>query len=241
MICHILKDADAIGKAAASLFVSQTLRKPDSVLGFATGSSPIPTYQGMIDAYKAGIVDFAGVTTFNLDEYCGLAPDHDQGYRYFMMQNLFDHLNVPHDRIHVPNGLAADFDAEGVAYDAAIDAAGGIDLQILGIGHNGHIGFNEPCDVFPQITHKVTLTESTIEANKRFFASADEVPRYAVSMGIGTILKVRSIVLVATGKGKAEAVKKMIKDDPSPFCPASALQFHPDVTVLLDADAASLL
>ena len=241
MVYYVKKDAESIGKAIASLFTAQVLKKPDSVLGFATGSSPIPAYQAMIELYKQGVADYSGVTTYNLDEYCGLSHDHDQSYHYFMMHNLFDHINVPYDRIHVPNGLAADFDAEGKAYDAAIDAAGGIELQILGLGNNGHIGFNEPCDVYPQITHKVTLTASTIEANKRFFASADEVPKFAITMGIGTIMKARSIVLVATGKAKAAAVKAMIKDDPTPNCPASILQFHPSVTVFLDADAASML
>ena len=158
-----------------------------------------------------------------------------------MMENLFNSINVPHDRIHVPNGMASDFETEGKAYEAMIDAAGGLDLQILGIGNNGHIGFNEPSDTFSSITHKVELTESTIEANTRFFASSDDVPRFAFTMGIGTIMKARSIVLVATGKSKAAAVKAMIKDDPSPKCPASILQFHHNVTVFLDEEAAGLL
>ena len=241
MIYHIYKDSESIGKAIASMFVNQVLSKPDSVLGFATGSSPVPAYSNMISMYKQGAVDFSKVTTFNLDEYCGLPYEHDQSYHYFMMANLFNGINVPHDKIHVPNGMASDFSAEGKAYEAMIDAAGGIDLQILGIGNNGHIGFNEPDETFSSITHKVKLTESTIDANKRFFASADDVPRFAVTMGIGTIMRARSIVVVATGKSKADAVKVMIKDDPTPSCQASILQFHQNVTVFLDEEAASML
>ena len=217
------------------------IRKPDAVLGLATGSTPIPTYQKMAELYQIGAVDFSQVTTYNLDEYVGLDHAHPQSYYYFMMDNLFRHINVPEDHIHVLSGTAADPEAECAAYEKAIEAAGGIDLQILGIGRNGHIAFNEPADIFPAVTHVVDLTPSTIEANTRFFSSADEVPRQAVSMGIGSIMKARSIVLIATGADKAEAVKALVQGPVDPHCPASILQLHPDTTIMLDAAAASLL
>jgi glucosamine-6-phosphate deaminase len=239
---HIYKDADTIGKIVAGIFIAQVQMKPNSVLGFATGSTPIPTYNYMIKGYKDRIVCYGGIRAFNLDEYCGLERTHEQSYHYFMMDNLFNHINVPlNGRIFVPEGVADDFDEECKHYESLIYAAGGIDLQILGIGNNGHIGFNEPSDSFSTTTHKVKLTESTIEANKRFFNSADDVPKYAITMGIGTIMRAKSIVLIATGKGKAEAIKAMIKDEPHPSCPASVLQFHPSVTVFLNEQAASLL
>ncbi len=183
MNVRVYKDAQAIGSAAAALFAAQVIRKPDAVLGLATGSTPIPTYQKMAELYQIGAVDFSQVTTYNLDEYVGLDHAHPQSYYYFMMDNLFRHINVPEDHIHVLSGTAADPEAECAAYEKAIEAAGGIDLQILGIGRNGHIAFNEPADIFPAVTHVVDLTPSTIEANTRFFSSADEVPRQAVSMG----------------------------------------------------------
>lgn len=241
MNVRVYKDADAIGAAAASLFAAQVIAKPNTVLGLATGSTPIPTYRKMAELYKEGAVDYSAVTTYNLDEYVGLDHDHDQSYYYFMHDNLFKYINIPEEQIHVLSGTAADPAAECAEYDAAIDAAGGIDLQILGIGRNGHIAFNEPADVFPPKTHVVNLTESTIDANKRFFASADDVPRQALTMGIGSIMKAKSILIIATGADKAEAVKAMIKGDIDPRCPASVLQLHPQVTVMLDEAAASLL
>lgn len=241
MNVRVYKDAQAIGSAAAALFAAQVIRKPDAVLGLATGSTPIPTYQKMAELYQIGAVDFSQVTTYNLDEYVGLDHAHPQSYYYFMMDNLFRHINVPEDHIHVLSGTAADPEAECAAYEKAIEAAGGIDLQILGIGRNGHIAFNEPADIFPAVTHVVDLTPSTIEANTRFFSSADEVPRQAVSMGIGSIMKARSIVLIATGADKAEAVKALVQGPVDPHCPASILQLHPDTTIMLDAAAASLL
>ncbi len=241
MNVRVYKDAQAIGSAAAALFAAQVIRKPDAVLGLATGSTPIPTYQKMAELYQIGAVDFSQVTTYNLDEYVGLDHAHPQSYYYFMMDNLFRHINVPEDHIHVLSGTAADPEAECAAYEKAIEAAGGIDLQILGIGRNGHIAFNEPADIFPAVTHVVDLTPSTIEANTRFFSSADEVPRQAVSMGIGSIMKARSIVLIATGSDKAEAVKALVQGPVDPHCPASILQLHPDTTIMLDAAAASLL
>ncbi len=241
MNVRVYKDADAIGSAAASLFAAQVIAKPNAVLGLATGSTPIPTYRRMAALYEEGAVDYSSVTTYNLDEYVGLDHSHDQSYYYFMHDNLFKYINIPEEQIHVLSGTASDPAAECAEYDAAIDAAGGIDLQILGIGRNGHIAFNEPADVFPPKTHVVNLTESTIEANKRFFASADDVPRQALTMGIGSIMKAKAILIIATGADKAEAVRMMIKGSVDPHCPASVLQLHPQVTVMLDEAAASLL
>lgn len=235
------KDPQAIGTAAAALFSAKVIEKPHAVLGLATGSTPIPTYTKMAEMYACGAVDFSGVTTYNLDEYVGLGHDHPQSYYYFMMDNLFRHINVPKSSIHVLSGTASDSAAECAAYEKAIEAAGGIDLQILGIGRNGHIAFNEPADAFAPVTHVVDLTQSTIEANTRFFSSSDEVPRQALSMGIGSIMKAKAIVLIATGADKAEAVKAMITGPVTPQCPASILQLHPNVTIMLDAPAASLL
>ena len=241
MIVRTYENQEAIGSAAAALFAACVIAKPQAVLGLATGSTPIPTYQKMAELYRTGAVDFSGVTTFNLDEYVGLNHEHEQSYYAFMMKNLFEHINVPHSRIHVLSGIAADPAAECRAYEECIAAAGGIDLQILGIGRNGHIAFNEPSDSFPPVTHVVELTESTIEANTRFFSSSDEVPRQALSMGIGSIMKAKSIVLIATGSDKAQAVKAMVDGPVTPRCPASVLQLHPSVTLMLDSDAAALL
>lgn len=238
---HIYKNADEIGKATAMIISSQILKKKNSVLGLATGSTPLPVYQHMVHFYQKGLVDFSQTTTYNLDEYCNLPPEHEQSYFFFMMDNLFRHINIPKENIHIPNGLADDIAAECKNYDAAIEKAGGIDLQLLGIGPNGHIAFNEPGDSYVYATHRTALTESTIEANKRFFPSADDVPRYALTMGIGSIMKARSILLLATGASKAEAVRDMLLKDPSPACPASILQFHPNATIMLDEEAASLL
>jgi glucosamine-6-phosphate deaminase len=238
---HIYKSIDEAGEAAAILFSNQVLRKKNSVLGLATGTTPIPTYQHIARMHHAGLVDYSQVTTYNLDEYCGLAQDDEQSYCYFMMHNLFRHINVPAHRIHVPNGMACDIQKECDDYEAAINANGGIDLQLLGIGVNGHVGFNEPGDAYIFATHRVALTQSTIEANTRFFPSEADVPRYAITMGIGTIMHARSIVLIATGRSKAEPVRDMIQKDPSPRCPASILRFHPNATLLLDEEAACLL
>lgn len=241
MIVRTYPDTEAIGVAAASLFAAQVIQKPTSVLGLATGSTPLPTYAHMAALYRAGAVDYAKVTTYNLDEYVGLSHEHEQSYYYFMKDNLFRHINVPESAIHVLSGTAADPAAECAAYERAIEAAGGIDLQILGIGRNGHIAFNEPADSFAPVTHVVDLTDSTIEANTRFFASADEVPRRALTMGIGSIMKARAIIIIATGADKAQAVHDMIRGPVTPRCPASVLQLHPCVTVMLDNASASLL
>lgn len=231
------KDYDEMSQKAASLFAAQILLKPDCVLGLATGSTPIGTYQKLIEWYKAGQLDFSQVRTVNLDEYVGLDGASDQSYRYFMNNNLFDHVNIDKANTNVPNGKAADMVAEGARYEALIQSIGGIDMQLLGIGNNGHIGFNEPHDSFDRITHEVQLTQSTIEANARFFASMDEVPKTAISMGIGTIMQAKKIVLVANGPKKADTIYDTCFGPITPNVPASALQLHPDVTIIVDDEA----
>lgn len=241
MVIKIYDNPQQIGRAAATLFAAQVLRNPQSVLGFATGSTPLPTYQVLVEMAGEGLLDFSQITTFNLDEYVGLPKTHDQSYHYFMHDNLFDKINLNPERIHILSGTAPDVEAECAAYEDAITAAGGIDLQILGIGENGHIAFNEPDGDFSDKTHRVKLTESTIEANKRFFDSAADVPREALTMGIGTIMRARGIVLIATGEKKIDAVYGLAKGPITPQCPASILQLHPEVTVLIDRAAAARL
>lgn len=230
-----------MSEEAAKIMAGQLWIKPDSVLGLATGSTPIGLYQNLIWLYKTVGLDFSQVTSFNLDEYVGLPEDDPQSYHYFMHEQLFDHVNIGKDRTFFPNGLAADTEREGARYEEAITAAGGIDMQLLGIGRNAHIGFNEPADEFSRITHKVALKESTIEANARFFASRDEVPREAMSMGIGTIFRARHILLLASGAEKAEAVCNAVQGPITPEVPASILQLHPSVTVIVDEEAAALI
>ena len=241
MKVHVYKGTKQIGKAAASLFAAKIIENPNCILGMATGSTPLSTYESLVESYNQGILDFSSVRTFNLDEYVGIGRSHEQSYYRFMFDNLFSKVNINPENVQVPNPVSDNLNDDCISYDAAIDAAGGIDLQILGIGNNGHIAFNEPCETFPFGTHIVELTESTIEANKRFFDSIDDVPKNAISMGIGSIMKAREIILIATGKSKAEAVRAMIKGNVDPMCPASVLQFHPSVTVFLDEEAASLL
>lgn len=242
MNIRIFKSADDIGKAAAMIFASQVLQKPNCLLGFATGSTPLPTYRQMIELYKSGIADYSSVTTFNLDEYIGFDGNHPQSYRYFMMQNLFNHINVKQENINVVSGIPnSNFEEVGKAYDQKIESLGGIDVQLLGIGHNGHVAFNEPSDHFSNGTHQVFLTNSTIEANKRFFEHADDVPRSAMSMGIASIMKARNIVLVSAGSDKATAIQAAVEGPITPECPASILQLHPSVTFMLDEGAASKL
>ena len=239
MIVHVFENAAQVARAAAALFTAQILKKPDSVLGLATGSTPIDTYQELIRLHKDGILDFSRVTTFNLDEYVGLPADHEQSYDYFMRQQLFSHINI--NNTHLPSGIAPDMTQECRDYEELIKQAGGIDLQLLGIGNNGHIGFNEPADAFPYNTNITSLADSTIKANRRFFTSEDEVPKTAISMGIGTIMEARSILLLAMGEGKADAILQMVEGPITPRLPASILRSHPSVTVLLDRAAASKL
>lgn len=237
----VYENAAQVGQAAATLIAAQVLSKPDSVLGLATGSTPIPTYQELSRLCKAGVVDFSRVRSFNLDEYCNLPVEHEQSYHSFMKENLFDHINIDLNSTRVPDGNAADPQKECTEYDAAIAQAGGIDVQILGIGRNGHIGFNEPGDSFVYGCHIVNLTQSTIEANRRFFDSEADVPRQAISLGIGSIVNARRILLLATGVDKALAIHDSVLGDIDPRCQASILRTHKDVIFLLDKAAASLL
>lgn len=229
------------GRAAATLIAAQMLRKPTGILGLATGGTPIDAYRHLIDLTRKGALDWSRLTTFNLDEYVGLPADHEQSYAAYMQEKLFAAVNMRPEAAFLPDGMAEHPKEECIAYERKIRDAGGIDLQLLGIGRNGHIGFNEPDTVFSPRTHCVDLSEDTIEANARFFDKADDVPRQAISMGIGTIMKAKSVLLIATGSSKARAVSAMVQGPIDPQCPASVLQVHPDVTVLLDRAAAVAL
>ena len=233
------EDYEAMSRIAANIISAQIIMKPDCVLGLATGSSPEGTYAQLVEWYKKGDLDFSQVTSVNLDEYRGLSGDNDQSYRYFMNTHLFDHVNIDKSRTFVPNGLEPDSEKACREYDAVVEATGGVDLQLLGIGHNGHIGFNEPAKEFCKNTQCVDLTESTIEANKRFFEKEEDVPRQAYTMGIGTIMRAKKILLIVSGEDKAEAVAKSFFGPVTPEVPASILQFHPDVTVVADEAAFS--
>ena len=240
MQIHVYQTPELAAEAAATLIASEILAKPNAVIGLPTGSSPVETYRRLARMNRDGVVDFSKVTTFNLDEYVGLKGDHPQSYRRFMNENLFDHVNIDKENTHVPCGIG-DVEANAVAYEKAIAAAGGIDLQFMGIGRNGHIGFNEPADAYTDVTGIIELTPSTIDANKRFFDSADDVPRKAISMGVGTIMRARKTLLIATGSDKAEAIRTLVKGPVSPKLPASALRMHANAVIILDAAAASLL
>ena len=221
-----------LSRKAAQIIASVVTLKPDCVLGLATGSSPVGTYDRLTEMYENGELDFSRVTSVNLDEYVGLDGTNDQSYRYFMNKNLFDRVNIDKSRTFVPNGLAADPAAEGLAYDEHIKSLGGIDIQLLGIGLDGHIGFNEPDSFFTKETHLVKLHESTIEANSRFFASRDEVPTTAITMGMGSIMQAKRVLLIAYGAKKKEIMEKAFFGPITPEVPASILQMHPDVTVI---------
>ncbi len=238
---NICNNYSEMSEIAAKLVAGKIKSKPDSVLGLATGSTPVGICKLLAEYIKAGDIDFSGITTFNLDEYYPISRDNDQSYYYFMQKNLFSHVNIKPENINIPNGEAADPAAECIAYEEKIKAAGGIDLQVLGIGCNGHIGFNEPGTGFDTLTRMVRLTADTIAANARFFASPDQVPVQAISMGIKSIMKARRIVLLASGSGKAQAVRDMVLGAVTPEMPASVLQLHPDVTVIVDREAARLL
>ncbi len=239
MKIYVTEDYQAMSRKAASLLAAHVILKPDCVLGLATGSTPIGMYKELIAGYEAGDLDFSKVRSVNLDEYAGLAPTHDQSYRYFMQHNLFDHVNIDVANTNVPNGLAEDPEAECQRYNQVIHDMGGIDIQVLGMGHNGHIGFNEPADHFPLETHVVELQESTINANARFFASKDEVPKKAMTMGIRSIMQARQILVVVSGEDKAEIVKKAFFGPVTPQVPASILQMHPNVVLVGDKAALS--
>ncbi len=234
------KDYEEMSRRAADVISAQIIMKPDCVLGLATGSSPEGTYEKLIERYNQGDLDFGDVTTVNLDEYRGLPKENDQSYYYFMHSRLFDYVNINPERTFLPDGMSEDPDKECARYEEVIRATGGVDLQLLGLGRNGHIGFNEPGEFFEKGTHCVDLHQSTIEANKRFFASADDVPRQAFSMGIQTIMKARKILVVVSGEDKAEAVRNCFFGPVTPKVPGSILQMHPDVTVVADESALSL-
>lgn len=235
------KDYRDMSRKAANIISAQMILKDDSVLGLATGSTPIGTYDQLVDWYKKGDLDFSKITTVNLDEYKGLPKENDQSYWYFMNKNLFSRVNIRPDYHFLPDGTNLDSENECKRYEKLIDSLGGIDLQLLGLGHNGHIGFNEPCDAFPQDVHVVDLTESTIEANKRFFASADDVPKQAYTMGVGTILRAKMILLVVSGKDKAEALDAVVNGPITPQVPGSVLRLHPNVIIVADEDALSVI
>lgn len=222
---------------AAKIFAAQIKAKPDSVIGLATGSTPLGLYAELARLCDAGEIDCARLTTVNLDEYYPIAPDHPQSYRYFMNKNLFHHINIDPKNTFVPDGTAADPAAACRAYDENIEAHGGIDLQLLGIGVNGHIGFNEPADELVAGTHVTDLTESTIRANSRFFESEDEVPKRAMTMGMANILHARKIVMIVCGANKREALADLLDDRITPHNPATLLKLHTDVTVICDNEA----
>ena len=232
---------EKMGMEAANIVAGQIYLKPDSVLGLATGSTPVSMYERLVAVHRSVGLDFSEVTTFNLDEYIGMKPDNPQSYHYFMQENFFRHINIRPENVFLPNGMAEDMVAEGERYEQLIESRGGIDLQVLGIGQNAHIGFNEPDLKFAATTHKVELDEETIQANSRFFKSAAEVPRYAISMGIKTIMMAEHVILLANGRNKAEAVRKAVCGDVTPEAPASILQLHRDVVVIVDREAAALL
>ena len=235
------KDYDELSRRAASIIASQVLMKPECVLGLATGSTPIGTYKQLIEWYEKGDLDFSAAKSVNLDEYRGLTKDNDQSYYYFMYNNLFKHININMENTNVPDGTEPDSEKECSRYENVIEAYGGVDLQLLGLGHNGHIGFNEPDKDFPRTTHCVDLTQSTIEANKRFFASVDDVPKQAYTMGIGTIMKARKILLVVSGADKAQILHDVLCGPVTPEVPASILQLHSDVIVVADEAAMAKL
>lgn len=235
------KDYNHMSRMAANIISAQVILKPDCVLGLATGSTPIGAYEQLIRRYEEGDIDFSAVTSINLDEYRGLSGDNDQSYRYFMNKHLFSHINIRPERTFVPDGLEPDSDKACADYNKIIAGAGGIDLQLLGLGHNGHIGFNEPDTVFEKETHCVDLAQSTIDANSRFFASMDEVPKQAYTMGIKTIMQAKKVLVAVSGKDKAEIVRKAFFGPVTPQVPASVLQLHNDVILVGDEEALSAI
>lgn len=237
----IEKSTDSVAQRAARLIAELVRRKPQCVLGLATGGTPLQTYAELIRLHREEQLDFSQVTTFNLDEYVGLGPSHPQSYRYFMQKNLFDHINVDPSRTYVPDGRALDFDAHCRQYEQRIRDLGGIDLQLLGIGSDGHIAFNEPGSSLGSRTRLKTLTSKTVEDNARYFGSIDQVPRLAVTMGVGTILESRRCLLLAIGPSKAAAIRSTVEGPVTAQVTASALQLHRDVVVIVDEEAAGWL
>ena len=241
MIIYEGKDYQDVSRKAANIMSAQIIMKPNAVLGLATGSTPVGMYKQLIEWYKKGDLDFSQITSVNLDEYKGLSGDNDQSYRYFMNTNLFDHVNIDKTRTYVPNGLEEDSDKACADYNEVIRSVGGIDMQLLGIGGNGHIGFNEPGEAFEKETHCVDLTESTIKANARFFESMDVVPKQAYTMGIKNIMQARKVLLIVSGEGKADILDKVLYGPVTPQVPASILQLHNDLTVVADEAAMSVI
>lgn len=232
-------DYKEMSRKAADIISSLVILKPDCVLGLATGSTPIGTYEELVRRYQNGILDFSQVCSANLDEYKGLTRDNEQSYYYFMYNNLFKHVNIKLENTNIPDGTEPDSLKECLRYEKVIDCLNGVDLQLLGLGHNGHIGFNEPAEAFEKATHCVDLTASTIEANKRFFEKEEDVPRQAYTMGIGTIMKAKKILLIVSGEDKADILQKSLCGPVTPHVPASILQLHNDVTVVADEAALS--
>ena len=239
MQLHVYDTKEQVSTACALLFAAQVTQKPDSVLGLATGSSPLQTYQQLIQWHKAGVLDFSKCISFNLDEYVGISYAHEQSYHKFMQDNLFDHINMK--QTHVPDGNANNLSKEAKRYDKSIEKAGGIDMQLLGIGRNGHIGFNEPSTEFVYGTQVVDLTPSTIKANRRFFDSEEQVPKKAISLGIGGIMNAQTVVLIAMGEDKAKAIYETVKGNVDPQVQASILRTHKNAILLVDKAAASKL
>lgn len=237
----VVDNYEELSKVAAEEFSKVIKEKPDAVLGLATGGSPVGMYKELIKMYENNELDFSKVTTVNLDEYIGLNPEHEQSYRYFMNENLFNHINVNIEKTFVPNGLAENLESECKGYDKKIMELGGIDIQLLGVGNNGHIAFNEPDDELSSGTHVISLTENTIEANARFFDNIDDVPKKAITMGVGGIMKSKKIILIASGESKAEAIRGLFSGKITTENPASMLQMHRDVTVIVDKEAAKLI
>ena len=241
MIIYREKDYDAMSRRAASVIAGEVLHNPACLLGLATGSTPEGAYKYLVSWYKQGLLSFQNVHSVNLDEYVGLAPDHDQSYRFFMQSNLFDHVDIAPEHTRVPDGLTKDPKTFCAEYDAYIRSQGYVDLQLLGIGRNGHIGFNEPGDCFVKETHVVDLAESTIDANSRFFATRDDVPKQAISMGLGAIMGAKKVLLCASGEEKADAIYHSVCGPITPSCPGSILQLHKNVVLVADEAALSKL
>jgi glucosamine-6-phosphate deaminase len=240
---HVISCSDyaEMSLKTARIIAAQVTLKPHCVLGLATGSTPVGTYKELIRLHLEEELDFSNVTTFNLDEYYGLSPEHEQSYHYFMQQNLFDYINIPRENTHIPDGLTRDVARTCAEYDNLVASLGGTDIQLVGIGDNGHIAFNEPNTVFVADTHLVDLDEDTIKANARFFESEAEVPRQAITMGMRSIFSAKLILLLASGPNKASAIARMIKGPIDPQLPASILQLHPNVVVIAGKEALALV
>jgi len=241
MLVEIVSDYEAMSERAAEIVTHQIRKKPDSVIGFATGSTPLGLYQRLAQNHQARGLDFSKITTFNLDEYVGLPPSHNQSYHYFMWTNLFDHINVDPSKVHIPQGMADDIDDFCQWYERRIEQAGGLDLQILGIGANGHIAFNEPGSSLGSRTRIKTLTEETTQNNARFFDDPDEVPRYAITMGVGTIMAAKTVLLLSSGESKANAIRATLEGPITAMVPATIVQLHQRAYVIIDEAAASKL